>query len=214
MNQNALQKRLIRYQGEVEQLGFWLGRAKRALPASDFETYCNDLRDASHIAERLACGIRETAIDTCFVSKKQVLAQAAQVHGITIEQERDWYKIILPGLLPKKRGGSCAFIVAPLTCALAEFAECHPIERLVRCVVCFRHLYSPELPERAVRDHDNFEVKQVLDAVADQFLVDDTGLLCTNLYTTALADREATEVYVMPPESLPVWVEMHPIKAL
>lgn len=211
MNQNALQKRLIRYQGEVEQLGYWLSRAKHALPG-DFELYRDNLRDAAHIAERLACGIRETIVETCFIPKKQVLEEAARDHGIMVEQEAGWYKITLPGLLPKKRGGSCAFIIAPLTCALTDFAQAHSVERLGRCVVCFRHLYSADLPERMIRDNDNFEVKQVLDAVADQFLVDDTGLLCTNLYTTALGEREATEVYVMVPERLPEWLELHPIE--
>lgn len=28
MNQHELQKRLIRYQGEIEQLGFWLSKSQ------------------------------------------------------------------------------------------------------------------------------------------------------------------------------------------
>ena len=38
MNQNELQKRLIRYQGETEKLSYWLGGAKQSLP-DDFEGY-------------------------------------------------------------------------------------------------------------------------------------------------------------------------------
>ena len=45
MNQHELQKRLIRYQGEIEQLGFWLSRAKQSLP-EDFEGYRRSLQDA------------------------------------------------------------------------------------------------------------------------------------------------------------------------
>ncbi len=51
MNQHELQKRLIRYQGEIEQLGFWLSRAKQSLP-EDFEGYRRSLQDASGLAER------------------------------------------------------------------------------------------------------------------------------------------------------------------
>ena len=125
---------------------------------------------------------------------------------------RLYYRIFLPGLLPKKKAGSCAFLTGPLSAALTEYGKGRPIRRLRRAVVCFRHLYSAGLPERMVRDHATIEVKQVLDVIADHFLVDDNGLLCTNLYTSAMGDREGTEVYVMAPEHLGEWLNLHPIK--
>ena len=211
MNQHELQKRLIRYQGEIEQIGFWLSRAKQSLP-EDFEGYRSSLQDAAGLAERLACGIRDIRVETCFLPKAGVLRETAQVQGIRVEAEEHWYRILLPGLLPKRKAGSCAFLTGPLDSALADFGKANPIRRLQKAVVCFRHLYSAELPERLVRDHDNIEVKQVLDVIADHFLVDDNGLLCTNLYTSAMGDREGTEVYVMAPEHLGEWLNLHPIK--
>ena len=211
MNQNELQKRLIRYQGETEKLSYWLGGAKQSLP-DDFEGYCKNLQDASRIAERLACSIREIRVETCFLPKTSALKEAAQSQGITVEQQEGWYKIVLPGLLPKRRSGSCTLLTAPLAAVLAEFDKAYPIRRLRNCVVCFRHLYSADLPERMARDHDNIEVKQVLGVIADRFLTDDNGLLCSNLYTSALAENEGTEIYVMPPESLSQWLDLHPIQ--
>lgn len=211
MNQHELQKRLIRYQGESEQIGFWLSRAKQSLP-EDFEGYRSSLQDAAGLAERLACGIRDIRVETCFLPKAGVLRETAQVQGIQVEAEEHWYCILLPGLLPRKKAGSCAFLTGPLDSALADFGKANPIRRLQKAVVCFRHLYSAGLPERMVRDHDNIEVKQVLDVIADHFLVDDNGLLCTNLYTSAMGDREGTEVYVMAPEHLGEWLNLHPIK--
>jgi len=211
MNQHELQKRLIRYQGEVEQISFWLGRAKQSLP-EDFEGYRSSIQDAARMAERLTCGIRDIQVETCFLPKAEVFREAAQMQGITVESAEHWHRILLPGLLPKRKAGSCAFLTAPLTAALTEFTRVHPIQKLRQAVVCFRHLYRADLPERMVRDHDNIEVKQVLDVIADQFLVDDNGLLCTNLYTSALSDSEGTEVYIMPPESLGKWLDLHPIK--
>lgn len=52
----------------------------------------------------------------------------------------------------------------------------------------------------------------MLDVIADHFLADDNGLLCTNLYTSAMGDSEGTEVYAMAPEYLGEWLELHPIK--
>ncbi len=169
MNQHELQKRLIRYQGEIEQLGFWLSRAKQSLP-EDFEGYRRSLQDASGLAERLACGIRDIRVETCFLPRAGVLREAAQTQGIQVEAEEHWHRILLPGLLPKKKAGSCAFLTGPLSAALTEYGKGHPIQRLRRAVVCFRHLYSARLPERMVRDHDNIEVKQVLDVMAPEHL--------------------------------------------
>ena len=157
-------------------------------------------------------GIRDVRVETCFLPRAEVLCEAAQTQGIQVEAEEHWYRIFLPGLLPKKKAGSCAFLTGPLSAALTEYGKWRPIRRLRRAVVCFRHLYSAGLPERMVRDHDNIEVKQVLDVIADHFLVDDNGLLCTNLYTSDMGDREGTEVYVMAPEYLGKWLDLHPIK--
>jgi len=169
MNQHELQKRLIRYQGEIEQLGFWLSRAKQSLP-EDFEGYHRSLQDASGLAERLAGGVRDIRVETCFLPRAEVLREAAQTQDIRVEAEESWHRILLPGLLPKKKTGSCAFLTGPLSAALTEYGKGHPIRRLRRAVVCFRHLYSAELPERLVRDHDNIEVKQVLDVMAPEHL--------------------------------------------
>lgn len=102
MNQHELQKRLIRYQGEIEQLGFWLSRAKQSLP-EDFEGYRRSLQDAAGLAERLACGIRDIRVETCFLPKAGVLRESAQVQGILVETEEHWYRILLPGQSPAAR---------------------------------------------------------------------------------------------------------------
>jgi len=211
MKQNEVQRHLIRYQGEIDHLGYLLDRAKNALPI-DFEGYRHYTHDAARMAERITCGLRDFVVETCFAAKKEVLEQAAEEHGITIVREDGWFKITLPGLLPSKKARSCAFITAPLTAALMAFTRTNPVERMKYAVVCFRHLYSPNLPERAVRDNDNIEVKQVLDVIADQLLVDDNGLLCSNLYISDLGESEGTEVYVMPPGKLGEWLDLHPIK--
>lgn len=213
MKHNEVQRHMIRYQGEIDHLGYLLDRAKNALP-TDFEGYRHYTHDAARMAERITCSLRDFVVETCFVTKKEVLEQAAEEHGVTIAQEDGWVKITLPGLLPKKKGGSCRFIADPMSAALISYGQKNSIERFRHAVVCFRHLYSSTLPERAVRDNDNFETKQVLDVIADHLLEDDNGLLCSNLYISDLGESEGTEVYVMPPEKLGEWLDLHPIKTL
>lgn len=48
-----------------------------------------------------------------------------------------------------------------------------------------------------------------LDVIESIFLTNDSGLLCTVLQTTQLYDKDATEFFLMLPESLPTWAETH-----
>ena len=64
---------------------------------------------------------------------------------------------------------------------------------------------------KVIRDHDNIEAKQVLDEVVAYFVVDDTGLLCSNLYTTSIGDFEHTEVYIIPKANFEKWLKIYTI---
>ena len=94
MNQHELQQRLLRYQGESEQSGFGLSWAKQSL-LEDFEGYRRSLQDASGLAERLACGIRDIRVETCFLPRTEVLREAAQTQDILVEAEESWHRILL-----------------------------------------------------------------------------------------------------------------------
>jgi len=75
--------------------------------------------------------------------------------------------------------------------------------------VCFRNVYT--LGGKSVRDHDNIETKKVLDVITAYLLVDDTGLLCSNFYTTTVGDNEQTEVYIVSKNDFEKWLKIYPL---
>ena len=79
------------------------------------------------------------------------------------------------------------------------------MERFSSCVICIVHKYDEALGVKRVRDYDNIETKRYLDVIESVMLTNDSGLLCSVLQTTQIADRDCTEFYLMLPESLPIW---------
>jgi hypothetical protein len=102
MNQHELQKCLIRYQGEIEQLGFWLSRAKQSLP-EDFEGYRRSLQDASGLAERLACGIRDIRVETCFSPGRRCFVKPPKHRTFWWKRRKAGTVSLCRGCCPRRR---------------------------------------------------------------------------------------------------------------
>ena len=83
------------------------------------------------------------------------------------------------------------------------------MERFGACAICIVHQYDEALGIRRIRDYDNIETKRYLDVIESMLLTNDSGLLCTVLQATQVADRDCTEFYLMRPESLPAWAKIH-----
>lgn len=212
MNKNEVQKRFIHLQGELERAGFLIQSARYAEDVGGIGVYCDYVYDGVRILEKTACGLRELVLATTFDDKRRLMTEIVEVHGITVEFADGWYKVALPALLPsKKHGHSCSFIVNPLRYAMERFEREHKPERLRDCVICFRHIYRDDYPERGVRDHDNIEVKKVQDVIADKLIVDDSGRYCRNLNVSVSGSKDGTEVYVVPAILFPAWLEKYPI---
>ena len=71
-----------------------------------------------------------------------------------------------------------------------------------------RHVYDRSNPKRAWRDHDNVEVKAVIDAIALFVMEDDSSHICDHHYFSAEGDRDKTEVYVIPRDEYIIYHEM------
>ncbi len=215
MDRNAIQKRYIQLQGQLERISYLANTAKQLILEGGFRQYREISFEAARLLERAAVSMRELVAGTAFTEKASVLESAAEIQGITVELVSGWYKIVMPALLPgKKLNQSCAFIEAPLRHAIERYAREHRPERLRECVVCFRHIYGPDFPERAIRDHDNIECKKVQDIIADKLMVDDAGIYCSNFHVTCLGEKDATEIFVIPVELLPEWLNHYPIRQL
>ena len=135
------------------------------------------------------------------------LTSAGVMQGISVIEKDGILEITLPCLLPKKsKKHSCEYLTDPIYYTLSKYAQTHTLPKFRHCVVCFSHIYSRELSPNRVRDYDNLELKQLLDAIATFVMEDDTGLLCDAYNTTDIGDSDCTRVSVMDKERFQGWL--------
>lgn len=188
-----------------------LNSALYAMNTTDIQRYPDNYEvlstDAALRAETIACRLRHLLYASTSVKKSEYLTSAAVMQGIDIQKRDGIFEITLPCLLPKRRQArSTEYLIDPLTTALEQYVKTHTVQRFRHCVVCFSHMYSRDLPERRVRDYDNLEVKQYLDAVAAWLLIDDGSLFCDVYHTTELGETDQTRMFIMDTSRFPAWL--------
>ena len=157
-------------------------------------------------AEQATVRLRGLAARTDWANAAALYETVSDAMGIRVTEEPKWLKITLPAILPKRNPrDNTLYLARPLRSCLLRFQAADPIERFEKCVICIVHKYDLALGVRRVRDYDNIETKRYLDVIESVFLTNDSGLLCTVLQTTQMSDCDATEFYLMLPESLPEW---------
>ena len=98
------------------------------------------------------------------VLTEQLLEKSIPVEmGFTAQ---GWFCLRIPALLPKKEGGSAAYVRDFLYPAMRRFFAGKLPVSYPDCVLIFRHVYDQARPERAWRDHDNIEINIVADVIA------------------------------------------------
>ena len=120
-----------------------------------------------------------------------------------------WFCAVIPTLLPKKRKSSTDYIKEIMYASLERFFMNRPVQRFGKCTIIFRHVYDRNNPSRAWRDHDNIEIKTVIDAIALFIMEDDSPHVCQHFYCSAEGNCDKTEVYVVPQDEFILWCKMH-----
>lgn len=160
-------------------------------------------------AERLTLQARSLPVYTGSRSAPDDVEQT--IHDvIPVEMgftEEGWFCLRIPMLLPKKESGSVNWLRGFLFPALSEFFNKRVPVLYADCVIIFRHVYARDYPERQWRDHDNIETKLVIDAVALYVMPDDGPKYCCHYACSDVDSSERTEVYVVPREEFPQWLE-------
>lgn len=118
-----------------------------------------------------------------------------------------WFSVQMPALLPRKERGSADYIRTMLYPPVQQFFRAHAPLYFERCVIAFRHVYHQDRPEREYRDHDNIELNMVVDIIALFTMKDDAALRCRHYYCSAPGDTDRTEVYVLPVDDFPRWLQ-------
>lgn len=207
LNRPVISQRITSILEDIQRLN----SALYAMNTTDIQRYPDNYEvlstDAALRAETIACRLRHLRYASTSVKKSEYLASAATMQGIDIQQQEGIVEITLPCLLPKRRQArSTEYLIDPLTATLEHYVKTHVVRRFRHCMVCFSHIYCRDLPERRVRDYDNLEVKQYLDAVAAWLLTDDGGLFCDVHHTTELGEADCTRMFIMDTPKFPAWL--------
>ena len=207
MNRSAISQRISSILDDIQRLN----SALYAMNTTDIQRYPENYEilstDAALRAEQITCRLRHLIYASTNIKKHEYLTSAAPMQGIHIQQKGLVFEITLPCLIPKrKQRQSTEYLIDPLTAALEQYVQTHAVKRFRHCVVCFSHVYCRDFPERRVRDYDNLELKQFLDAVGAYLLTDDGGLFCDAYHTTELGEADCTRMFIMEKAQFPAWL--------
>lgn len=169
--------------------------------------------EASESAEHLADRLRRLVLGNPYAGprKEEYCLGLVQIHGIDVEYEDHILKARLPFLMPHRKNKYTDYIYKPFFLALQNWCMERrkggkEIPVYEQATVCFVHEYNQRLPKSRVRDHDNIEEKQVVDALGTYFLVSDNGLYLDTYHTTAWGERDCTLLFLMDRDRFPEWI--------
>jgi len=140
-------------------------------------------------------------------------------NGLGYSQDNGIITITLPCLIPNRKKKPADFITTPLYATLERFVldnqggECEetpqhqPFQKFNHCVICITHVYDKALLAKGrKRDHDNVELKGIIDVINSFLLTDDSDNLCDIYNTSKISDKDFTVISIMSKEIFPSWI--------
>lgn len=180
------------------------------------ESFFDRIHEASFCAEKLAGELRRLALEHCENrdERRSYERELIETHGIYVSYDNGIVSARLPFLLPHRKHPYTDYLYQPFLMALEDWCrsrleEGFEIPVFRRATVCFVHEYDKEGPSVRIRDHDNIEEKQAVDALGMFFLVSDGGLSLDTYHTTVLGTENRTWLFLMDQERFASWISSH-----
>ena len=165
--------------------------------------------DIAMRAEAIACTARNLVGTYPASSRKHMMQAVTDAQGIEVVETKQGYEIIIPQLLPKRKGRhNAAFLLEPLSFALESFCRENEICRMEQAFICYTYEYAKGIPVRGIRDYDNLEAKEVLDVINAFFLLDDSGAFCELHYSTMVGKKNCTHIEIKRKDGQMLYPEM------
>ena len=204
-------KTIDKVERQTEDFTITLTRARRAIEMND-QSATELLLTAYEQKERstLLCRALPLYSPESLSREKVTLTLTDAAYAKCGYTEEGWFCAVIPTLLPKKRKSCTDYIKEIMYASLERFLMNKPMRKFGKCTIIFRHVYNRNNPKRAWRDHDNIEIKTVIDAIALFVMEDDSPHVCQHFYCSAEGDQDKTEVYVVPQDEFTIWCKMQP----
>lgn len=154
--------------------------------------------ELEYIAECFMCAIRDIMANVKQESKKEILIKCADSMGITIQKKDDILEVTLPIILPTKAKAKAEYLFEPLFFAMENFAKSEEVFINEKAMMCIEFVYDKNNKNIRRGDHDNKEVKQVIDAISSFVVPDDSDNYLSLCQISSEGEYNHTKVYVMP----------------
>lgn len=212
MDRQILLRKIMGVNNEVRRLEQDIS-ALQSIDVIDYpDSYSTLSYNIAIRGENVLHKLRKLVYDTTNISKTEYHNSAADMLGIRVKEDNGVVEIALPCLLPKRKNRSNGFITGPLSGVLSQFIldKQEPFNKFEHCVICITHVYDKKLiNRRRIRDHDNMELKDIIDTINMFLLTDDTGSLCDIYSTSKVADDDFTLISIMGKDLFPKWILRH-----
>ena len=124
------------------------------------------------------------------------------VSAITVHWKNGVIKISLPLLLPHRHQIlRDRYIDTLIWIGIMQYVKNNPVVHIASesVLIAFCHIYDHKNLGR-IKDHDNIEVKQCIDRIAQYFIQSDAGMNCQLFHKSELGDSCRTDIYIMDDE--------------
>lgn len=193
-----------------------LDNIRKFIDEEDKESAINESYKYVRISEKIVNTARLMPISSGSpLAKDKVNEIIAEENEVLVEYTQEgWFHVNIPSLLPKKEKdkGNPTYIRATLNAGIKKFFSENEKKPLMSdCVMIFKHNYSQDRPEREYRDHDNIELNAIVDMVTLHSLLDDSPMKCKHFYCSAVAEKDSTDVFVVPKSDFIEWLNKYNI---
>lgn len=198
LNFEEIQKDLAKFKNHAPKRE--VDAAKLLRYMDKFERLISDENypELEYIAECFMCAIRDIMANVKQESKKGILIKCADSMGITVQKKDGVLEVTLPMILPTKAKSKAEYLFEPLFFAMENFSKSEELFIKEKVMMCIEFVYDKNNKNIPRGDHDNKEVKQVIDAIAAFVVPDDSDNYLSLCQISSEGEYNHTKVYVMP----------------
>lgn len=205
-------KQIFELNGMLEKVEAKLSCCKDSLSDEHYNDYAKQIIDACVSLEKVALRAREYAnfgLSSIGMvkQKRELMSKISELaHQITITSDDESVKICLSSTLPHYKSTYKCMLTEPLNVALKTYQkEKGSLPKFDKAVMAVVNHVSANNCVGKIRDNDNYEYKQLVNAVAFWLLPDDAYNICDMYTCTEVGDKDFTEVIVMSPNRYLEW---------
>ena len=191
MGQKEDFKMLFTMPEEKKKLMSYPGKFERLIEEEKFS-------ELEYVAECFMCKLREFTATLNQESEKENLSRCAERMRITAQKKEGVLEVHLPMILPTKAKAKAEYLFDPLFIVMKNAAEKESFFIKEKVMMCIEYIYDKNNKQIPRGDHDNKEVKQIIDAITAFVVVDDSDDYLSLCQISSEGDYNHTMVYVMP----------------